>query len=150
MQKTRERRITRVRVCVSRATLILLKQCFNVRLSNWKIRRVPPKADIGCACCVMLMRWRRAREYCNTTQSARSRAGLGSLRPFVPPLVTYGSSVVYQARLSRCHVLEKKQPTHRGASRMYMVDEGGSAEATRDKKHHRHVPQEGVQPPPPM
>ena len=32
------------------------------------------------------------------------------------------------------------------------VDEGGSAEPTRDKKYHRHVPQEGVQPspPPPM
>ena len=26
----------------------------------------------------------------------------------------------------------------------FTVEEGGSAEPTRDKKHHRHVPQEGV------
>ena len=39
MQKTRERRITRVRVCVSRATLILLKQIFQraaIQLENKK------------------------------------------------------------------------------------------------------------------
>ena len=29
----------------------------------------------------------------------------------------------------------------------FTVDEGGSAEPTRDKKNHRHVPQEGIQPP---
>ena len=32
----------------------------------------------------------------------------------------------------------------------FTVDEGGSAERTRDEKDHSHVPQEGVQPPPPM